>query len=750
MGRFILNFFFLLIISLISIIVFISYFGLETNKFDIFIKKKANEVNEHVKLDFNKTKIYLDVSDLKIILKLQKPKILLKKSEINLSKLDLLLSLKSFYTSDFILEKANVAFKKNDIKDLTKVTNIFLPKIINKRLKKIFTKGNVEGEFVIPFNSDGAISSNYKFYGKIINADINITKEYRFNNLNAEVDYKKDSFVDVDSLKITINNGKFLNLKLLKSLIDITFKEDKKFIQSSIHTNGNIKSSEVKKITSLLGLKINYFENINFVSDLTTEIAFNIDNKFKVRDMNYSVQGDINKLQVKVKEKKLIENFIPSFDPNITFKNLKIDFKASDDIEHGQFLKLEGEVKFSDEFEKIKIDQFYNKKSKKYLVNGLLTLSGSSIDISKLNYKKKKGQSANLIFDIKFLLGKYFLIDHLFYSDKESEIRLNKIKLNKNLEVVDLKELIIKTYFEKIKNNDFSVKKFDQVIVSGEIFDASSLLKSLYKKSKKKIFGKEFNEDLKINFNKTITGTDDNIHNLSMISSVNKGSFVKLISKGNFSDKEIIEVSIYQTDEDKKTIQVISDRARPFIKNFGFIKGFEGGKLEYQSTIFKNESSSNLLITDFKVSKVPALAKLLTLASLQGIADTLSGDGIRFDLFEMKSNSKANVLNIEDALAIGPAVSILLDGYVDKGKIVSLRGTLVPATKLNSIIASIPIVGGILVGKKAGEGIVGVSFKMKGAPKDIKTTVNPIKTLTPRFIVRAVERIKKQKKKKAK
>ena len=107
-------------------------------------------------------------------------------------------------------------------------------------------------------------------------------------------------------------------------------------------------------------------------------------------------------------------------------------------------------------------------------------------------------------------------------------------------------------------------------------------------------------------------------------------------------------------------------------------------------------------------------------------------------------------MNIEDALAMGPAVSILISGYVDKGKIVSLRGTLVPATKLNSIIASIPLVGDILVGKKTGEGVVGVSFKMKGPPKNIKTTVNPIKTLTPRFIVRAVENMKKRKKEKTK
>jgi len=160
-----------------------------------------------------------------------------------------------------------------------------------------------------------------------------------------------------------------------------------------------------------------------------------------------------------------------------------------------------------------------------------------------------------------------------------------------------------------------------------------------------------------------------------------------------------------------------------------------------------DEAFSNLTITDFKVSKVPALAQLLTLASLQGIADTLSGEGIRFESFEMKSNSKDNLLNIEESLALGPAVSIFFDGYVDKGKIVSLSGTLVPARTVNKVIGWIPLLGKILVGNKIGEGIFGVSFKMKGPPKNIKTTVNPIKTLTPRFITRMLEKIKDMKNK---
>ena len=94
---------------------------------------------------------------------------------------------------------------------------------------------------------------------------------------------------------------------------------------------------------------------------------------------------------------------------------------------------------------------------------------------------------------------------------------------------------------------------------------------------------------------------------------------------------------------------------------------------------------------------------------------------------------------------IGPSISILIEGYVEKPNgLISLRGTLVPAKTLNSIVSKIPVIGDILVGKKVGEGLFGISFKIKGPPDALKTTVNPVKTLTPRFITRALEAAKKK------
>ena len=122
MRKFFFRIFVLLLIIVFSIIIYFGYFGINTDKFDVIIKSKANEVNQRVKLDFKKTKIHLNIRELNLAIKLQNPKILVDEDEINLSKLDLFLALNSFFTSDFLLKRAEVAFSKNDIKDLIKVT----------------------------------------------------------------------------------------------------------------------------------------------------------------------------------------------------------------------------------------------------------------------------------------------------------------------------------------------------------------------------------------------------------------------------------------------------------------------------------------------------------------------------------------------------------------------------------------------------------------------------------------------------
>ena len=75
--------------------------------------------------------------------------------------------------------------------------------------------------------------------------------------------------------------------------------------------------------------------------------------------------------------------------------------------------------------------------------------------------------------------------------------------------------------------------------------------------------------------------------------------------------------------------------------------------------------------------------------------------------------------------------------------LIPINGVPVIFRTINNLISKISVVGNILVGNKVGEGVFGVSFKMKGLPGEVKTTVNPVKTLTPRFITRALEKMKR-------
>jgi len=210
-----------------------------------------------------------------------------------------------------------------------------------------------------------------------------------------------------------------------------------------------------------------------------------------------------------------------------------------------------------------------------------------------------------------------------------------------------------------------------------------------------------------------------------------------------FLNKEKIRLTIKTTENGEKITTLFSNEAKPLVDRYKFIKGFNEGKLDFYSIKKNEESKSTLKIYDFKLKELPALTKILTLASLQGIADLLSGEGIRFDEFEMNFTNKKDLMTINEIYAIGPAISILMEGYIEKDNLISLRGTLVPATTINKTISSIPLLGDILVGKKAGEGVFGVSFKIKGPPGNLETSVNPIKTLTPRFITRTLEKIKR-------
>ena len=193
----------------------------------------------------------------------------------------------------------------------------------------------------------------------------------------------------------------------------------------------------------------------------------------------------------------------------------------------------------------------------------------------------------------------------------------------------------------------------------------------------------------------------------------------------------------------KKFLEVYSDLPKMMLSEYKFFRGLSGGVLIFSSVIEENLATSKLVVENFKIVNAPGVVKLLSLADFGGLADLAEGDGLSFEKLEIKMSKSEGLLKLEELYAVGPSISVLMEGYQDKNGLTSLRGTLVPAKNLNKLLSKIPLIGDIIIPKDVGEGLFGVSFKMKGPPGKIKTTINPIKTLTPRFITKALEKSKK-------
>ena len=329
--------------------------------------------------------------------------------------------------------------------------------------------------------------------------------------------------------------------------------------------------------------------------------------------------------------------------------------------------------------------------------------------------------------------------------ESKNKILINNLELTKAFKIVDINSASIDYKNKKNFSNKIDLKKNNSnFILEGDNLDITNLIDSIMGNDDENssIFQK-LNTRIDIKIKKTRIDEINYLNDLSGYINFKDNKINNLKLDSVFPNSKKISLVIKTNNAKEISTRLITDYPKPLIKRYKFIKGFEEGYLNFNSIKKDKVSKSVLIIDDFKVQEVPIFAKLLSLASLQGIADILTGEGIRFTDLEMTFSNKNGLTTIDEMYAIGPAVSILMDGYIESKQLISLSGTLVPATTLNRSIASIPFLGDLLIGDKTGEGVFGVSFKIKGPPNDLTTAVNPIKTLTPRFITRTLEKIKK-------
>ena len=715
---------------LLLILSYLSLFGIETLKFNDQIKTKIEKYDKNLNIELKKIKIILNPFKFRLEAKTIGSKLIdLKKNNvIELESLKAQITLKSLLINEFSLKNLEISTKSLKIKDFISFLRSFNQKPELFILENFVKKGYLIADIKFDLNNDKKINENFEIKGFLKDAELNLPKKLNIKKLNFIFDLKKSS-LSVKDINFSID--------------DLNFNSDRILVENNKNSylvKGKINNKISSLENSLIDLIVkNLFPKIDLKKiqlDTENSFSFNLNKKFKLKDVEIFSKMNINELTFS--NKYYLNKLFPKIKENINLINHKLDISYKKN-----FFSINGNGKVLFQNYEDDINYSINKRDKIVKFKSNIVIKKNPLNIDLLNYEKDKTKNTEI--DIEGVNDNDNIkIDHFSIKEENDLIKVVELRLNKFLRIKSFKNIEINFFDrDKVKNEFKAYKDNKNYVLEGLSLNADNLIENLLKDdtNNKIIFDDKFK--FKINLKKVYFDKNNFIRVFTGDLTLSDQKIINANLSGNFlQDKKII-YTVKNLGKNKRVATLLLDNAEPLVKRYEFIKGFEEGILDFKSTIDKDGSLSNLRIYDFKLKELPLLTKILTLASLQGIADILSGEGIRFDEFEMDFSKEKNLMTINEMYAIGPAISILMEGYIEKNKLVSLRGTLVPATTINKVISSIPILGKILVGSKTGEGVFGVSFKIKGPPGKLETTVNPIKTLTPRFITRTLEKIKK-------
>ena len=721
----------IILIIVILLIIYLSFVGIKTARFNEGITNKILNINKKISLDLKSVKFLLNPFNFTAIISTKDPTIILGESRVEIKSIKTNVPLKSLIFSEFSFDDLQISTKPIMLNDIILLTRSFKNSTELFLLDKAIKDGFLKAEINLKFDDEGKVVKNYQISGSIKNGKINFLNQLIANNLNFNFDISDNKH------SLTKINTKINDIKFSSPIIEINKKKDLFFIKGKILTEEKYFSKDQLSIMFAKFLKNLNIENARFSSE--NDVSFDVNKKLKFNNLKVKTKINLNQLIIK-NDFLDLKPYFPNLGNVINFENHEVIINYN---KNKLDIKGMGVILIKDKFDSINYEIIKNKS--KFTFDTKTNIKNSRLLIDFLNYEKKEDTEATIFIKGNFKNNKSINFDLISLIEKNNKILIKNLKLDNDLKIISLDTFNF-NYLNsnKVINQLYLKKNNSNYTIEGKSFDATKLInKIMDSEDENTSLFSNLNSKINININKTYIDEVNFLNSLSGALNFKNNKIAQLDLKSFFPNNKTISFSIETNAKQEKITKLSTNYPKPLIKRYDFIKGFEGGFLVYQSIKKDGVSNAFLTIDNFKVKKVPAFAKLLSLASLQGIADLLTGEGIRFTDFEMKFSNNKKLTTIDEMYAIGPAVSILMDGYIESKKLISLRGTLVPATTINRSIASIPLLGKILIGDKTGEGVFGVSFKIKGPPKDLKTTVNPIKSLTPRFITRTLDKIKK-------
>ncbi len=249
--------------------------------------------------------------------------------------------------------------------------------------------------------------------------------------------------------------------------------------------------------------------------------------------------------------------------------------------------------------------------------------------------------------------------------------------------------------------------------------------------------------ELSVRLDEVSIGQGEGLSGLEGKARYNGARWTEVTLAGRFgANSKPLEFTITPENDTRRVILTSSD-AGSVAQAIGFYDNAVGGNLILSAVIDdgtpEHPIKGNLKIDEFTLVKAPTLTRILTLASLEGIVELLSGGrGISFASLDVPFELEDGTLRVVEARAFGQALGVTANGtYSLATDEADLAGTIVPAYTVNSLLGNIPVLGKLLVGGK-GEGVFALTYTVRGSGESTDVQINPLSALAPGFLRRFV------------
>ena len=393
-------------------------------------------------------------------------------------------------------------------------------------------------------------------------------------------------------------------------------------------------------------------------------------------------------------------------------------------------------------------------------VNG--NLQGADIDYGFLGFKKKSGIEGVASAHIDLEKGNIKSIPMISLSKPDFNLKGKILFNNKGkLQSIDIEDIkgektsakakidFIKDKTEKLKitisGNSYNLSDFfnkdEEDIKEAKERRRLMKLEDRFKPEQEDDNQWENVNDMDINIavNSLWTNKDIAINNFAGSAQIrNKKGIERMHLIGSFpsSRKNSKTVSRLKLDyvprpNNEHLLTIESDDAGSTLKFLRLYDDMSGGTLSINA---KRGADKNMIghakIRDFNIHNTPVFAKLLTVASLSGMVNLLTGDGMAFSHFDAPFEYQNNILKVNDAKAFGNVLGISGKGsYNMRYQEFDIKGLIAPAYRLNTFIGNIPIVGSLLSGKDGT--VFAANYSITGDIDDPKIKINPLSALSP-------------------